>query len=128
MIDGAQVRVAIGQRRRPHANEESISEGDRIGWVGAELQTAVLARLGYHVLESGLVDGHSNFFERLDLARVVVGAHHFVPDARETGSCDEPNVAGADYGYPQVNLLVCENCEDRSTEFNSDARRTLRAT
>jgi hypothetical protein len=88
MIDGAQVRIAIGQRRSPHANEESISECDRIGRVGAELQTAVLARFGDHVLEPGLVDRHSALFERLNLARVIVGAHDLVADARKAGACD----------------------------------------
>src|SRR5256885_1136241 len=70
----------------------SATSGQR----GGEAEAAVGAVAGDHLLQARLVDGHAAGVEQLDLARVLVDAHHVVAAVGEAGAGDQADVAGAD--------------------------------
>ena len=96
MIDGAQIRAAVGQRRRAHADENGVPGSNRIGHVGPKTQPALFTGFRNHYIEAGLVDGEPSGLESFQFFNVVIRANHFVPQARQASSRDQTHITGSD--------------------------------
>jgi hypothetical protein len=98
VLDEAQVRLAVGPRRRADGDEDHRALSHRRAKVRGEGKVALLHVVLHELFEARLVDGHAAFFERGDLLGVDVDADHVVAEARETSAGDQSDVAAADYG------------------------------
>jgi len=97
--DGAdvlQIGGAVLVGRGADSDELEQAVGDAFGQVGGEAQPAAVAVALDQIVEAGFVDRDFAALEHFDLARVHVHAQHVVAHLGETGTSDQPDVAGTE--------------------------------
>ncbi len=104
MVDGAQVRGAGRQRRRPHADENCVAGGHSIHRICAKAKQAFPARVADDGVEARLENRQAAGFQRFYFCRVAIRAHHFMADARQASAGHQSHIPGADYGNLQMKL------------------------
>jgi len=82
-------------RRRADRDQLKLTVLHPLLGVGREPQSAGIGIALDDGVEARLMDGDLARLEHRDLARVDVDADHLVAGIRETGSRDEPHVAGS---------------------------------
>ncbi len=92
-VNGAEVRVAILQRRRTDANEDDIAETHRLGKIGGKSESPRCDIVYDEILQMGLVDGQTTSAEGFDLVLIIVGAKNRVADFGQTCSRHQTDIA-----------------------------------
>ena len=84
-------------RRRADGNEYRLRARHRASEIGGERQSPRRDIAPDELVESRLVDRHPPRLERRDLRRVLVDAHHIVPEVRQTRPRHQADIARTDH-------------------------------
>ena len=95
-IDGAEIGIAVGERRSADADENCVCGGNGFGWVAFEAQAIRGAIARDDAFEAGLVNGEMAGLEDFDFREIAIGADDIVADFREAAACYQTYVARAD--------------------------------
>jgi hypothetical protein len=105
----AQIGMTVAApRRRPHRDEHRIRVGHSTRQLGGERQAPRADIAQHQILQARLEDRHHPRLQRRDLARVLVDAHHIMPEIRKTGPGNEPDIARSDHRDTHVQLPPAE--------------------
>lgn len=92
-------KIISQQRDRSQSRPASSSDEDnRPGEVGGEGQPASASVARHQVVETQLENGDLTPRKASDLVRILVDADDVDAEFRETGTGDQPNIAGSDDG------------------------------
>jgi hypothetical protein len=80
-FDGRKIRIAVGQRRRSHANEDYVSPNNTF-FRGSEMQSARFSNALDNVLEIGLKKWHDAILQFRELFDIAFTAEDVMPDLR----------------------------------------------
>ena len=89
----------IGVGRRADGNEDGIGGLDRGLQVSGKGQAAGLDVGSHKGVEAGFKNRHFPVFQFINLAGVLVDAHHIMTKFGKTCSRNQSDIAGADHRY-----------------------------
>ena len=102
-----EVRLAVGSRRCPHADEHDLRLSQGTRRIDRERQSSGRC-LGVHgFFEPSFVERTDPPSEELDLLGVDVRSDDVVPDAGEGHAGDQSHMAGSDHGDLQGDPSIC---------------------
>ena len=107
-FDGRQVGVAIRQRRGSHANEDRVSEDNRI-FGGTEAQAATFTNRLDNVLEMRLKKWHHTVLQFGEFFSVTFTAEHVVTDLRQASRRRQTDITRTNNGELHLELFLILN-------------------